>query len=182
MTDANPYEAPSAASGPAIEAPTWDGARLAFDARQRLPRVCLKCGVTEGVQWRAQTFLWVPPVAYFALLFGVLPALVVIAVVRRRAKPSLPMCAKCRDAFERAQLNIQLVAMGIAFGVIAVLGFVFNGMPFVGGVVAIVVGVPSVLGIKRLNARMLAVARIDGTRVRLKGVCEKAGREAAGAA
>ena len=68
--------------------------------------------------------------------------------------------------------------MGIGLGLIAALAFVFNGMPFVGVVVALGVGAPCVLGLKRLNARMLVVARIDGTRLRLAGVCEKAAREA----
>src|SRR4051794_21816917 len=137
----NPY-APPAASVDASTLATVEGQRVRFAAGDKLPRICLRCGVTKGVKRRPQRLQWAPPETYLALPFGLLPYVVIVALVQKVAAVQLPLCNPCDSTWRNTGLVRGGLVIGSAVAVIVTLTLL-NGAPVVAGVVALA----SVIGI-----------------------------------
>jgi hypothetical protein len=61
--------------------------------RGMLPQVCAKCGDPTSETVRRK-FQWFPPIAYIAILAGLLPFAIIALVLTKRLEADMPMCEK----------------------------------------------------------------------------------------
>ncbi len=87
-----------------------------------LPQLCLKCGATATVE-RTQTFSWCPSWVGILILAGLLPYIIVAAIMTRRLTVHAPLCDDHRNHW--AMRNwflwgglIVCVLLGVVSGVV----------------------------------------------------------------
>lgn len=89
------------------------------------PLRCNMCGERREVTLRSIKKDYVPFVAYFTLLFGVLIGLLVLLALRVQHKISLPFCDRCwrrsRNADRLAGLSVAVFFLSIILGVVVML-------------------------------------------------------------
>jgi hypothetical protein len=94
----NPYAAPQAAAGaPAAYGPVpgrVEGTTLVLTNGATLPDVCVKCGVTHGIERRHQKFAFVPMWARF---FGPL----IQRMFMKQSEFYLPICGACNAQWKK---------------------------------------------------------------------------------
>jgi hypothetical protein len=166
----NPYTPPAASVEASMRADA-EGALVQFAPADRLPKICLRCGVKKGVKRHPQRLDWAPPETYLALALGVLPYLVILAFVRRIANVQLPLCDPCHAIWRNAGLvrGGLIVAATVAF--IVTLTVALNDAPVAGTAVGIASLVAVVLAWRRfLPPNRLRVRRIGRGVVQLAGV------------
>jgi hypothetical protein len=74
----------------------WEGDRLVVQPYQELPiDECCLCGTKENLKRKLREFVYVPPLAYLALLAGVLPGALVLLLLQKRSNATLPLCGAC---------------------------------------------------------------------------------------
>jgi hypothetical protein len=110
--ETNPYAPPKAQEPPpSAQLPASSG-NIELRLRAPIPRLCLKCGVTEPLVERHQLFSWEPgrrsrgPMFWFALLG---PLAAAIASMRtdpekRTASFHLPLCPRCNARWRTGKL------------------------------------------------------------------------------
>jgi hypothetical protein len=87
------------------------------------PRHCARCG-SEADTDRAHTFSWVPEWVLIIILGGLLPWLIVTAILRKTMRVTLPLCHRHRNHWLNRQLFLWLgllwwIGYAIALGVTA---------------------------------------------------------------
>jgi len=66
--------------------------------RGRMPKVCMACGAPATVR-KSKKFAWHPPWVYALLLAGLLPALIVAAILTKRMTLTAPFCDRHKRYF-----------------------------------------------------------------------------------
>lgn len=82
-----------------------------------MPMTCIMCGEHNT---SIQTFKkdYVPPVAYLGLLMGLLPAAILILVLKTAHRADVPFCAECWKSYNRGKMLSALSSIGLLFGLI----------------------------------------------------------------
>ncbi len=80
------YVHPPRAEGTLMDVPVHGAA---------FPPVCCKCGTRSDLRARTANLVWVNPLAYLGLLGGLLPMMVLVLVLQKRARMDVPICGRC---------------------------------------------------------------------------------------
>jgi hypothetical protein len=148
----NPYAPPTV---DASMAAADERGTITFEGTDRLPKICLRCGVKRGVKRRPLRLEWISPVAYLWLVLGLLPYLIARLVMQRTAQVQLPFCDPCNVAWSNRTLaRGALIAAGAVLAIVT-LAVGLNGAPMVGGALA----VASIAGILFARQRLLSLLR-----------------------
>jgi hypothetical protein len=102
--------------------PRVEGDRLIISKIAPLPALCVKCGTTSDLRGRVQKFAWVPQWTYVIILFGLLPAIIIQAILTKRATFNLPICGACNARWTNARLVNVLGILGSIIGGLLLLG------------------------------------------------------------
>jgi hypothetical protein len=142
---------------------------------EKLPEICIVCGA-DADDYMRKKFSWVPGWTNFLLLFGVLPAAILQAIVRQSLTVHVPVCREHRSHWSKRELFIWIAALVIiALGIIGVVVYSMqfnNGKPpppesiSIGLVVIVALCSPLVV-ISQLG---VSVVRIDRDEVQFKNV------------
>lgn len=124
--------------GPAHGGGVWRQGNLLVMARQaQLPPLCVKTGL-PAEQWLKRNYTWCNPAWYLLMLIALLPALIVILVLTKRATIYVPITQEVRDqrrgkillGWLVALLALAMLIAGIVlisnengFGVLLIMGF-----------------------------------------------------------
>ncbi len=180
VVDPNPYAPPMA---PIVAGPRGDGGfviegdQVTVPLALPLPELCVKCGQAGGLTTRQQKFRWVPPWTNLLFLVGLLPAVVLQAVLTKRARVSLPICPRCDARWSKATLLIRLALFGpIVATTIAVVvalltdwGALLAGIAFLLMVPTILIA-PALIYFVLLRPRSLRCTRLDARAIKLSGL------------
>lgn len=79
---------------------------------------CIKCGNGNNVSLQNFKKEYVPPLAYCALLFGLLPGAIIIALTRVIHRLNAPFCHECWSKFRKVNLIETLTTVGALVGFI----------------------------------------------------------------
>ena len=83
-----------------------------------LPEICMKCGAPSSVH-KNKTFSWYPPWVGVLLLAGLIPYLIVAAIVTKRCRVEVPLCDQHKSHWLMRQLLVLLSLLGLlALGVV----------------------------------------------------------------
>jgi hypothetical protein len=134
-----------------------------------LPHACVYCGARTSAPQLARTFTWHHEGWYLTVLLGVIPYLIVAAIVRKKHVLALSLC----EAHRKARLRRMLVGyVGLPFFGVALLA----GAAFIPGVSFALTSGVSVTCIAagvmvgRRARHVLEVIRIDARDTRLRNV------------
>jgi hypothetical protein len=96
----------------------WAKGHLVF-ARDgaRFPPRCIVCNTADNLKWRKRTLRWVPPWLNYVLILGIIPGLILLFILQRKARINFATCARCR----RRRLIHQLIAAGLILAFLACL-------------------------------------------------------------
>jgi hypothetical protein len=178
----NPYAPPRAPAGFAPAGPSGygppprvQGDLVTIAKTYPLPPLCVKCARPDDLRGRTQQFAWFPRWTYLLVFIGLLPAVIVQAVLTKRATLNLPLCTSCNARWSQARLVRVLafvvpivVGLGLAFAGIATnLGFlgVIGFLLFFPGILAVIP-----IDLLMVKPRTLRATFIDDQVVTLKGV------------
>jgi hypothetical protein len=144
----------------------------------RLPELCMVCG-EPSVKHVKKNFSWYPPWVTALILAGLLPYLIIAAVLSQRMTVDVPLCARHSGHFWKRTLLIWLTLVGwLAVGVLGTVlvtelvpepdkGYLMAGvcMGFAAGLVAVivVVGIAQNTAIrpKEITNREITLVRVD---------------------
>lgn len=168
--------APARADGAILDVPVH-GANL--------PPICCKCGVRHDIRARLANLTWVHPLAYAGLLGGLLPMLIMVAVMQKRATITLPICGACDRRWTQGVV-LRLLAILAPFVLGPLFGVVVGSLSSDGadGILAglaaflVLILLVPLLVVKLVSEpRSVTAAKIDDHRARLKGVSRELLRE-----
>jgi hypothetical protein len=180
----NPYAPPQSASGPfpaappgyyASPPPRVQGKLVTIGKMYALPALCVKCATPGPLQGRVQTFAWFPSWTYAFLFLGLLPMIIVQAIVTKRATLNLPLCPTCNSRWSSARLVRTLTIVGTVVGGLglATVGAVEDWLPVMGvGFLLVFPGILALIPVDLLlvRPRTLRPTFIDDHVVTLDGV------------
>ena len=87
-----------------------DGKRLLLDGDTELPEACIKCGASPaGGKRYSKKLYWVTPLAWLAIPLGLIPALILVLVLRKQLVLGFSLCRAHRR--KRLVLMLTTVAM-----------------------------------------------------------------------
>lgn len=139
---------------------------LARDGSLFPPR-CIKCNSPDNLKWKIRQLTWAPPYLYVVLLIGVIPALIILMLLQRKAKVQMAVCTVCRKKVRmRALIAWGIFLLSVVSIVLAIAldkGVIAIAFPilFLG---AIIYGI--------IACRYFTVSNIDTKGVvTLKGLC-----------
>jgi hypothetical protein len=90
-------------------------------AAGRLPEVCTRCGEpATTAKWKTMT--WYPPWCNVLLIFGVLPAAIVMMILTKRASVKAPFCQ--RHSWHWLNRNLLMIATFFLFGAVGIAALV----------------------------------------------------------
>ena len=81
---------------------------------EEFPPLCVKCGGEEETT-TTQRFVWVPQWVIVIILFGLLPWLIVMLILRKTMRLTMPMCNRHRNHWRNRKLYVWL---GLLFWVV----------------------------------------------------------------
>lgn len=84
----------------------------------QMPMLCIKCGGRQSVYMQHFKKDYVPPVAYLALLMGLLPGAIIIALCRVRHEINAPFCLDCWSRFSKVNTIETLSILGFFVGIV----------------------------------------------------------------
>jgi hypothetical protein len=157
---------------------TVEDDRLRLPLAQPLPRLCVKCGRTDGLTVRLQRFRWVSPWVNLLIVAGLVPAIVLQMILTKRALLSLPICPSCDSRWSTALVASRLVIYGPL--ALAVVGCVLGATTNWGGPIAAVTVLlllpawiigPALVYFALMRPRSLRATRIDSYAITLAGLC-----------
>ncbi len=180
MESINPYASPktSIAAAPAANDPSgifgvWrSGGLLVVVPNAQLPNRCVKCnGPTDANHIRFK-MAWHSPVAYFGLLLGLIPYIILAIVLQKKLTVDVSVCGHHRRRRRNAVWMAWLGA--VAAFVLMILGGASlrqpaSGMSIVAGFALLIFSI--FYGV--LAFRIIWPKRIDGQRAWVKGVCRE---------
>jgi hypothetical protein len=73
--------------------------------RTKFPELCVRCGAAHGLIARQRTFAYIPHSIYVAFLFGcvgMVLGIVLCLAARETTQLTVPTCARCARAWDRA--------------------------------------------------------------------------------
>lgn len=143
-----------------------------------LPPVCCKCGAAHGLITRRATVVWVNPIAYLGLLAGLLPTVILVLVLQKRAHVAFPICPRCDLRWSRGILYRRLAVvapfvLGLsAFWVADALwdDVVYDVLAAFAVFTPLIVVLPLAVAKLVAEPRAVTAAVIDDHRAKLKGV------------
>lgn len=132
-----------------------------------LPAACVCCGGTEGLVMKRKQLTWCPPVAYVGLLGGILPALILVAVLQKKVNITFGLCA----AHQKKNVMRSLLAvLGILIVPLLLVVAAFHFESGILGIFAAMVFFGSLVGVAVVQAAGLRATHIASDRVaKLKG-------------
>jgi hypothetical protein len=91
--------------------------------RKQLPELCMRCG-EPATTHKSRNFAWVPPWVIVTIVAGLLPYIIVAAVLTKRMRVSVPLCDAHKNHWRIRSLIIllafvailALVGLDVAFG------------------------------------------------------------------
>jgi hypothetical protein len=147
---------------------------------QGFPYLCAKCGVAHGpqspLQPRIQNYRWVPPWTSLLIFVGLLPALIVQAIMTKTATVQLFICAPCNSRWKQAKLvwALSLLVPLVVFVALVYVGIATNnGGLVLGGILALLlllVIVPAIIHFVLVVPRIVRTDFIDDYVITLRGV------------
>jgi hypothetical protein len=84
----------------------------------QMPMLCVKCGDRQSVYMQNFKKDYVPSVAYLALLMGLLPGAIIIAILSVKHQINAPFCLNCWDKFRKVGTIETLSTLGFFVGII----------------------------------------------------------------
>jgi hypothetical protein len=155
--------------------PRLEGDLVTIAKTYALPPLCVKCGTPSDLRGRMQAFAWFPKWTYVLVFIGLLPAVIVQAILTKRALLNLPVCAPCNARWSQARvmrvlafvvpivggLGLAIVGAATSAGWLAAVGFLL----FFPGILAVIP-----IDLLVLRPRTLLATFIDDGFVTLKGV------------
>jgi hypothetical protein len=94
-----------------------------YQPQQFMSSSCIKCGERRNVSMHNFKKPYVPPLAYLALLIGLLPGMLIILLIKVRHQLQAPFCDGCWSKFNTVSMTETISALFFLFGVIAALFF-----------------------------------------------------------
>ncbi|GAB1267121.1 hypothetical protein NBRC116493_03740 [Aurantivibrio infirmus] len=118
---------------------TWSGETIRIQSPGKLPKVCVGCGTTEGLNNINGTLSYVSPVIFLWLLLSPIALIIAHFLTRKKASIEYSQCGACT---RKSKLwgNVSIV-FWLVF-VIAILVRIFVGKQLLGVQVAIILGAP----------------------------------------
>jgi hypothetical protein len=99
--------------------PRVEGAYLVVPSHTPLPDVCVKCGVTHApLARREQAFTYTPMWTIALLLVSWVIGLIVMKMLQRDGRLSVPLCPACDARWRGANLVKNLAAVGVVLLVV----------------------------------------------------------------
>ena len=93
-----------------IDGAAWHGlGRLCTIDKAILPQRCIKCNSEEDVRMKRKQFTWAPPIVYLGLLGGLLPCIILLLILQKKATITYGLCA----AHRRKRLNNVWISLSI---------------------------------------------------------------------
>jgi len=151
-------------SGGIDEAAWHTAGRLFAMDKAILPNRCIKCNGTEDVRMKRKQFTWAPPIVYLGLLGGLLPCIILVMVLQKKATVTYGMCAVHR----RKRWNVTWISLGtLAFSIFlfVMAGVLENGIPVIFGIL----GILGALIYAAVAGPVLKPHKIDQSIIQLKG-------------
>lgn len=84
----------------------------------QMSMLCVKCGTNHSVYMQHFKKDYVPAVAYLALMMGLLPGAIIIALARVKHHINAPFCGSCWDKFGKVNTVENLGTLGFVVGII----------------------------------------------------------------
>lgn len=107
----------------------WLDNVVQLDRQGGLPEACcMICGGAAQIQTKRKEFTYVTPIAYLALLIGLLPGALLVMLLQKKETLDVPVCPACRSRWTMSSVVIGL------FGGLGWLGLPILGC-FVGSAV-----------------------------------------------
>lgn len=143
-----------------------------------LPPICCKCGAHHDLRGRTAKLVWVNPLAYLGLLGGLLPMMIMVLVLQKRAEVWVPICGRCDRRWSQGVV-FRYVAVAAPF-VLGLLAFyvadaiwddvgkdvLASFAVFLVLILALPIGVVKLV----TEPRSLTAVKIDDYRAKVKGV------------
>ena len=191
-----PYANQYAPSSYGYQQPAWgapqapqarmQGSVLVLSKHAQMPQICAKCGVQHGLTARHTKMSWVPGWAYAMVVFGWAIGLIIMAVTRKTAQVTVPVCDSCNKRWSQGNLFFGLSFLPAAFLYLLMIVFAGVDLPDAGaacmllGTLALLVA-PIVVAFAVKRPRAVYPDKIDDHFVYLKGVHTSAAAVACGA-
>lgn len=104
------------AGGGGIDGAAWQAlGRLCACDQAILPARCVKCNGEAEVRMKRKQFTWAPPLVYLGLLGGLLPCLILVLVLQKKATITYGLCGVHRRRhFNKVWISLGCVALAIA--------------------------------------------------------------------
>lgn len=89
-----------------------------YQPQQMMQMSCIKCGNGNNVSLQNFKKEYVPPLAYFALVLGLLPGAIIISLIKVTHLVNAPFCHECWGKFRKVNLIETLTTIGALVGFI----------------------------------------------------------------
>lgn len=180
----NPYAPPgnpNYAAPPPYGAPPWsppvvNGDTVTLPKLAMWPPLCVKCGTPADIRPRVQKYAWVTPWTYLLFCVGLLPAIIVQAILTKRATITHAVCGPCNDRWSKARaawmasLLVPLLGGLVVFiaGASADSGWIMalGGLLFFPGILAL----PLTVHFALLKPGTVQVTFMNDREIRLRGI------------
>lgn len=141
------------------------GPRVMARTNSLFPPRCIKCNTPNNLKWNIRNLTWAPPYLYFVLLLGLIPAIIILLILQRKAVIQVATCVPCR----RKILVQRLIAWGIfLLGLLSIPLAIIADKPVLLLLFPLLLIASIVYAI--IACRVYTVARIENNIVTLKGL------------
>jgi hypothetical protein len=146
--------------------------------RYKLPPVCMRCGA-EAAHYKRKQFSWFPPWVSVTILAGLLPYVIIAAVLTKRMSVEVPLCDRHRYHWggRIAFTILSLLGLGaLGVGTLVILASMGKQADNIGGLVCLgwaVLFVVWLIGLVILQSTAIRPSEITDDQISLKGVSEE---------
>jgi hypothetical protein len=132
-----------------------------------LPHLCVVCGSTDGLVMKRRELTWVTPLVYLGLLLGILPAVIMIALMQKKTLLTYGLCAAHRAKNVR---RIVIAVTGILLIPITIVAAVHFDSPALGFLAPLAL-LATLLFLVVVRPHGLACTKIENQVAYMKGAC-----------